>query len=69
MAKTGPRYLELLLDCAEELSRCATASIAGVQSILAGESRIRELRRLVLQARKPYHLEGGKKIREGGDNR
>jgi hypothetical protein len=59
-----PEEQRELLDLAEELSRCARASVAGVRALCIGEETLAQLVALVRKHRPiPYHYQGGRRYR------
>jgi hypothetical protein len=54
------------LNMLEDLSRCASVTVAGVESLMAGAERLVEMRALVKKYRPaPYRYEGGRRYRGG----
>ena len=59
------RALDGLLDVAEEVTRCAFVPGLGTKLYFVGEERMARLKAAVQHFRsQPYHLEGGRKVRD-----
>ena len=59
---------QVLLDAAEEVSRCTTCWVRGYSVLIVSPEAIARLREAVKAIRPYYHLEGGRKVYDQPSN-
>lgn len=55
--------LEELIEAAEDVTRCSQVDVCGIAAWVVGEERIARLKAAVEKFARPYHLEGGRRLR------